>query len=185
MTRPFALGLISLIFVSAAAAQRAAVSFPGVSAAQVKQLKTAKRSVPLPLPTWVPAGFKIETIDMKLGAKVPIEDRKLVIVYGRSIAGGKVQRFALEAGLEGIGDLPYDTTHRVNSALGRIEIAYEPKDLDGGGKKLKNFVMTHWFDVGRTAWHYIGGYGAEEDDSSVAMISLADTQDILRSLRRF
>lgn len=159
--------------------------FPGISAQQLQQLNTAKRVTPIPLPTWLPAGFKVEKIEMKLGVKVPIQDRQLAIVYSRNLPKGKIQRFALEAGFEGLGDLPYDTTNTVRSALGNIDIAYEPPDLDGNGIKLKNFVMTHWFNVGKTAFHYDGMYGADPGDKRVAMISLADTQKILGSLQRF
>jgi len=159
--------------------------FPGVSESDLTRLRAAKLSTPLPLPTWVPAGFKIEKIDMKLGARVPIQDRTLVIVYSRKLANGKMQRFSLEGGFEGLGDLPYDVTNSVRSAVGEIDIAYEPPDLDGGGRKLKGFVMTHWFNVGKTAFHYIGMYPLNETDSRTAMISLSDTEKILRSLQRF
>lgn len=159
--------------------------FPGVSAMHFEMLRAAKKLTPIPLPTWLPDGFKVEKIDMHLGSLVEIQDRRLAIIYSRKAAGGKTQRFALEAGFEGLGDLPYDTTSTVKSALGQIDIAYEPPDLDGGGKKTKNFVMTHWFDVGKTAFHFDGMYGDDPENSRLAMISLADTRKILGSLQRF
>ncbi len=159
--------------------------FPGVSAQQLQQLQAAKRSTALPLPTWVPAGFKVEKIEMKLGTKVPIENRELAVVYSRRLSNGKLQRFALEAGFEGLGDLPYDTTSSVSSNVGRIDIAYQPPDLDEGNKKLTDFAMTEWFNVGKTAFHYDGMYMAEPDDKRMAMLSLADTRKILQSLQKF
>lgn len=159
--------------------------FPGVSPKQFQQLRIAKKSTQLPLPTWLPAGFTLEKIEMKLGPRVRLENKQLVIIYSRKPANGKTQRFALEGGFEGLGDLPYDTTKTVRSTLGEIDIAYEPPDLDGGGQKVKNFVMTHWFNVGKTAFHYDGMYSAEPEDKTLAMISLADTEKILRSLQRF
>jgi hypothetical protein len=177
-------GLVCMAFSVIASAQ-GEKRFPGVSAAQFQQLRTAKKTTPLPLPTWIPAGFKLEKIEMKLGPRVRIENRVLAIVFSRKLPNGKTQRFALEAGFEGLGDLPYDTTSSVRSPIGPIDIAYEPPDLDGEGRKEKNFVMTHWFNVGKTAFHYDGMYKAEPDDKTIAMISLADTRKILQSLTRF
>lgn len=184
MRRIFCFALICG-FLSVIASAQGGGRFPGVSARQLQQLNTAKRSTPLPLPTWVPAGFTIEKIEMKLGPRVRIENKVLVIVYSRRLPNGKAQRFAFEAGFEGLGDLPYDTTSSVRSAIGPIDIAYEPPDLDEGGKKVKNFVMTQWFNVGKTPFHYDGMYGAETENRSLAMISLADTRKILGSLQRF
>lgn len=178
--------LLSLTFVVSA---QAAASFPGLSAAQRKQLITAKRSTPIALPTWVPVGFKVEKIDMELRPRVPIYDRHLVIVYSRKLPNGKTQRFALEAGFDGLGGLPYDLTKTISSPVGPIDLMYQPNDLDDEGKKLLNFSMTEWFLVGKTNYHYDGMYGINEDekgnDPTMAMISLADTERILRSLRRF
>jgi len=159
--------------------------FPGASESDFVKLRTAKLSTPLPLPTWVPVGFKIEKITMKLGTKIPIQDRVLVIVYSRKLSSGKMQRFAFEAGFDGLGGLPYDLTKVVSSAVGKIDLMYQPLDIDDSGKKLLDFAMTEWFKVGRTDFHYDGMYGHEEGDTSMAMISMSDTEKILRSLQRF
>lgn len=191
MKRIFSLVFIAIIATATAFGQTAgggkapAARFPGVSESDFARLRTAKLSTPLPLPTWVPAGFKVEKINMKLGSKVPIQDRLLVIVYSRKLSSGKMQRFALEAGFDGLGGLPYDLTKVVPSAVGKIDLMYQPLDINDSGKKLLDFAMTEWFRVGRTDFHYDGMYGAEEGDSSIAMISLADTEKILRSLQRF
>lgn len=183
------LSLVSLLSVAALAQKEAAgksqtSKFPGVSASQLSQLQNAKRFTALPLPTWLPAGFKLEKVDAKLGSRIQIQDRYLALVYSRTLASGKKQRFGLEAGFDGIGDLMYDGAKTIPSAFGKIYLLYEPNDSDETGKKLSNYVMTEWFTVGKTAFHYIGMYG-EEDDPSLAMISLADTEKILRSLQRF
>lgn len=157
--------------------------FPGISASQMTTLRAAKRVTPVPLPTWLPEGFAVERIESKLGAKVPLWERALVIVYSRKIAGGKLQRFAIEAGFEGIGDLPYEETSSVRSSVGTIYIAYQPKDEDG--KPIRDFSMTHWFEVGKTPFHYDGMRGYKEGDKTQVMIPLADTKKILASLQRF
>ncbi len=174
-----------LLFTSASVYAQSASSFPGVSAEQIKKLQAAKRFTPLPLPNWIPDGFKLEKIGSNLGPKVPIEDRSLVIVYRKPLAGGKFQRFSLEAGFDGLGDLMYDSTKIISSPLGKIYLVYEPNDPDEDGKKRKNFVMTEWFNVGRTAFHYNGMFGQEEGGSSLVMIPIAETERILRSLKRF
>jgi hypothetical protein len=174
--------------VTAAKAQAAIKKFPGVSQTQMEQMITAKQVMQIALPTWLPAGFKLEDIRSRLGRGVAIEDREFVIIYSRTLQNGRVQRFAFEAGFEGLGDLMYDGAKTLVTPLGKIYLLYEPRDPDNGGKKIKNYVMTEWYQVGRTAFHYVGYYSSQADetesDPTMAMISLADTERILRSLRR-
>ena len=158
--------------------------FPGVTAESKKQLATAKRSTPIALPTWVPAGFTGKRVHAVLGSKVAVEDRQLIIVYSRQLANGKLQRFAIEAGFDGIGDLAYDKSKRLRTPIGSVYLIYQPIDEDG--KKLMDLAMTEWFDVGGTAFHFDGMYGTEEEGGDkLTMISLADTERILRSLQRY
>lgn len=172
-----------LFLVAAVSAQTA---FPGVSAAHRKTLTSAKRYTAIPLPAWIPAGFAIEKIEMKLGPRVKIEDKQLVIIYARKLKSGKMQRFSIEGGFEGLGGLPYDLTKTLNTPVGQIDLMYEPPDLDDSSKKTENFAMTEWFKVGRTDFHYNGTHGDPEgDDPNLVMISLADTERILKSLKRF
>lgn len=178
--------IVCMVAAAAVVAKAQAAKFPGVSTAQLKELQRAKLTTPLPLPTWLPAGFKLEKIELNLGRSVKIYERSLVIIYSNKLADGRTQRFALEAGFDGLGDLMYEGAKTISSPVGKIHLYYEPKDPDTEGEKLKNYVMTEWFDVGGTAFHYIGWYGGEEkDDPSMAMISMAHTEKILRSLRRF
>ena len=174
---------------SKAVVQAALKKFPGVDTAHMEQMIAAKRVMSIALPTWVPAGFKIEEIKARIGRAVSLEDREFVIIYSRTLQDGKTQRFALEAGFDGLGGLPYDVTKTLRSPVGMIDLMYEPKDYDEDGKpgkKIDNYVYTEWFKVGnRTDWHYIGMYGApDEGDPGIAMISLADTERILRSMTR-
>lgn len=171
---------------SKAVVQAALKKFPGVDTAHMEQMIAAKRVMTIALPTWVPAGFKVEDIKSRIGRAVAIEDREFVVIYSRTLKDGTTQRFALEAGFDGLGGLPYDVTKTLRSPVGTIDLMYEPKDLDDETKVLKNYVYTEWFKVGnRTDWHYIGMYGApEEGDPGIAMISLADTERILRSMTR-
>lgn len=185
MQRSFFILLALSLCVAHAFGQTGEDRFPGLSPAHLKQLREAKRSVQFPLPTWLPAGFKAEKVEMKLGPRVPIDEKVLTVIYSKKLPNGKVQRFAIEAGFDGLGGLPYDVTNAISSPVGKIDLMYEPKDLDNEAAKLKNFAMTEWFRVGRTDFHYDGMYGSREDDPNNAMLPLADTLKILRSLKRF
>ncbi|HMQ02966.1 MAG TPA: hypothetical protein PKD26_03545 [Pyrinomonadaceae bacterium] len=160
-----------------------AAAFPGVTARQLTQLRTIKQTIPVPLPTWLPPGFKLEKIRSKLGRSVKIYEREMVLIYSRTLPNGKMQRFALEAGFDGLGDLMYDETKIISSSLGRIYLIYEPFDPEEN-KKLENYAMTQWFRVGTLDYHYVGMYGFDEGDNDMEMISLAETERILKSLRR-
>ena len=184
MNRYLLFRLGASVIAIAVAATIASAQFPGLSPAVKKQLATAKRSTPFALPTWVPAGFTAKRVHAVLGPKVKIEDKQLMIIYSRELPDGRLQRFAFEAGFDGLGDLMYDGGKRLRTPVGNIWLYYQPKDEDG--KKIMDFAMTEWFNVGRTAFHYIGAYGTEEEGGEkLAMISLADTEKILRSLRRY
>lgn len=168
---------------SKASVQASMKKFPGVSKPQMEQLIAAKQVMQIALPTWVPAGFKVESIRSRLGRAVAIEDREFVIIYSRTLPNGKKQRFALEAGFDGLGDLMYEGAKTISTPVGKIYLLYEPIDPDDN-RKISNYVMTEWFQVGRQDWHYIGMYGYDEAADDLAMISLANTERILRSLRR-
>lgn len=194
MKKFFVMGMLMLSLCAAVSAQSNAAAvnaamkkFPGVPKANMEEMIAAKRVMQIALPTWVPAGFKIEDIKSRIGRGVAIEDREFVIIYSRSLQNGKIQRFAFEAGFDGLGGLPYDVTKVIPSAVGKIDLMYEPKDLDDESKNLKFYVYTEWYQVGKTAFHYIGYYGSaneEGEDPTMAMISLADTEKILKSLQR-
>lgn len=157
--------------------------FPGVDANYMEQALAAKRVMGVAMPTWLPTGFKLELTKVRLGRAVAIEDREFILIYERTLENGRFQRFALEAGFDGLGGLPYDVTKVIPSALGNIDLMYEPMDVDGD-VRLKDYAMTEWFNVGKTAFHYEGMFGYEPDSSGQEMISLADTEKILKSLKR-
>ena len=178
------LRLSAAVFAIVVSVSVAGAQFPGLSPAVKRQLVIAKRTTPIALPMWVPAGFTAGRVHMVLGPKVPIQDRQLIIVYSRNLPNGRLQRFAFEAGFDGIGDLMYEGGKKLRTPVGDVWLYYQPKDEDG--KKLTDFAMTEWFTIGRTAFHYIGAYGTEEEGGDrLSMISLADTEKMLRSLRRY
>ncbi len=188
MKKPYLPSVLLLLFAvssfTASGQTRSATigALPGVSQGQMLMLREMKTALPIVTPTWLPAGFKLENIRVLYGSEIEIYDQELVLVYSRTMSNGKVQRFALEAGFDGLGDLPYEDTKVIKSSLGDIYLVYEPNDPDNSKSKLNNFVMTQWFSVGDIAYHYVGMYGEEKN---LEMISLADTEKILASLRKF
>ena len=177
---------IAAIASSAQTPSAAATRFPGLSPLHIEILNGAKQVMAVPVPTWLPVGFKAEKVEARLGTMVPIEEKTLVIIYSRKLSNGQTQRFSIEAGFDGLGGLPYDLTKTLQTPVGSIDLMYEPPDLDDSRKKTKNFAMTEWFKVGKTDFHYNGRHGDPEgDDPDLAMISLADTEKILKSLRRY
>ena len=190
MKKLFLFAVVVLSFTGAASAQVAEaggrateIQFPGITQTQFQQLRAAKRSSPIVLPTWLPAGFKLARIEMKLGRSVPVYDRFLKLTYERELSSGITQRFAIEAGYDGLGGLPYDATKSLKTQIGTIDLMYEPNDEDGN--KIRNYAITEWFSVGAAAFHYIETYEGEPERPGRKMLSLADTEKILRSLRRF
>ncbi|MBK8304122.1 MAG: hypothetical protein IPK98_12230 [Chloracidobacterium sp.] len=173
--------ILTLASVSVMTAQ---TTFPGLNAETKKQLTATKRSVAFALPTWLPQGFTLTQVHSVVGPKVKLEDKQLVIVYSREVANGKLQRFAFEAGFDGIGDLMYEGPRTLTTPIGKVHLYYQPKDEDG--KKIMDFAMTEWFDIRGTAFHYTDRYGTEEEGGDrLTMISLADTEKILKSLKRY
>lgn len=169
--------------VSNAAITAGVKRFPGVSRADMEQLLAAKRVMGIALPTWVPAGFKVERIKSRVGRGVSLDDREFVVLYSRKLASGKVQRFSLEAGFDGLGDLMYEGPTTVRAPVGKIYLYYQPKDEDG--KKLTDFSMTEWISVGKNAFSFDGMPKEQEEvDPDQVMISKVDTEKILRSLTR-
>lgn len=172
-------------FSLVAAAQKTATTFPGIGPAQKMQLDGAKEArMTFAMPTWLPKGFVLEKVEMKLGDSIPVYEHVFLMIYSNKMADGGVQRFAIEAGFDGLGDLMYEPTKTLKTGVGEVILVYEPKDEDGNIEK--GYVMTEWFKVGRTDYHYIGMYGFDEEVQKWArMISMDDTVKILTSLKRY
>lgn len=181
MKKIIILTFVTALFAISINAQKS--TFPGISVKQAKTLATVKRSMAFPLPTWVPAGFKVEEIVVDISAKTLIYERVFRVIYSRTQPDGTKQRFAIDTGFDGLGDLMYEPTKTIKTSVGDVTLIYEPKDEDG--TILKDYVMTEWIPVGKYAFHYIGSYTRDENAETPAMISLEDTEKILKSLKRY
>jgi hypothetical protein len=157
--------------------------FPGLSGSQKQKLLSTK--TPVPLPTWLPAGFGVTNIITKTGKQVKIEDKVLTITYGKKLANGRLLKFKIDAGFDGLGDLPYQGGEAVKSKIGNIWWYYEPIEETDEGRKVKyvGFIQTEWFEVKGLAFH-VSFIQSDDDDQNTRLpkISKGDAKKILQSL---
>ncbi len=139
-------------------------NFPGINASHKKKILTG--GVKTPLPTWLPSGFALDTLEIKTGKNVLVQDKVLLIQYTKKINDSTWQSFILEAGFDGLGSLWYDH-ETVQSDVGKIEFYYQPLETGDNGKKEKqeDLIMTEWFVVDKLDFHVqcIVSSGAEFD----------------------
>ncbi|MCD6010712.1 MAG: hypothetical protein K0Q79_574 [Flavipsychrobacter sp.] len=157
--------------------------FPGFDTTSMQKLVAIKKKYGIPLPTWIPDGFKVEKVSVKVNGKFDPMDQGIAITYSKKLPDGKKQSFIFEGAIDGIGDLLYQHTHIIKSALGEIELCYEPKDEDNS-KTLKNYVRTQWFDCNGTAWAYSSCKGIGSKSGNTTMIPIDETKKILASLQQ-
>lgn len=191
--------------------------FPGIDEKQMAQLLWARDQICLdsnidkatvrvieektggrcriPLPTWIPAGFKVEKVFIKVGKRVGLDSLKLSIVYNKAKANNRKQVFMIEAGFE-FGDLPYVDHHTVKSSVGDIWLYYEPindticGDADSWGKPILKISETEWFGEEKLRYPlyaYVSSALRLADDGIIdtavfEMISLEETKRILASI---
>lgn len=181
MKKQFCL-LLSFFIMAAAFTQTA---FPGLSESQKQQLLSTK--IAIPLPSWVPDGYTVTHIVSKTGRQVKIENKVLTITYGKKLANGQSQEFKIDAGFDGLGDLPYEGSTTINSKAGIIYLYYEPNDEGAEGKKIKQYglIMTEWFEIKKLAFHVVFGSQSENEklNRTKPKLSKADAVKILQSMQ--
>lgn len=158
--------------------------FPGLSEGQKQKLLSTK--IPVPLPTWIPAGFSVTNMVTNTGKSVKIEDKVLSVTYGKKSANGRLLKFKIDAGFDGLGDLPYEGGEPVKSKVGNIWLYYEPIEEVDDGRKVKyvGFIQTEWFEVRGLAFH-VSFIQSNDDDLNKRLpkISKADVKKILQSMQ--
>lgn len=172
-----------------------AQNFPGLKPQHKKILLAS--GMKIPLPTWLPEGFKLDTLEVKTSKAIPVLDRILYVQYTRKVNDSTWQSIMVEAGFDGLGSLWYKR-ESVSSAVGKIEMYYQPlEEMDGGKKeKQEDIVTTEWFEVNKISFHVFsivtmpgGEFEAigDEDDSgekyNFIPVSKADFKHILQSLQ--
>jgi hypothetical protein len=169
--------------INSASAQTNTV-FPGLSAAQKQKILQTKIAVPLP--TWIPAGFSVTNIVAKIYKSIKIENKILTITYGKKLVNNHVLQFKIDAGFDGLGDLPYEGGESIKSKIGDIWLYYEPfeEDMDGRKVKQSGFIQTEWFDVYDLAFHVVFIQSENESlNKKLPKISKADVKKILQSMQ--
>jgi hypothetical protein len=182
---------VSLLLVMLAALLWAsAQTFPGLTASQKKQLLTCGYKVPMP--TWLPAGFKVDSLVTLTGKSVSIEEKTLLVHFAKEVKPGTQQAFTIMAGFDGLGSLWYKS-EKIQSGVGVVEMYYQPYEepVDGKREQVKDLIATEWFTVGKTDFNitvstpfdqYAEEY-AEESGVRYEVISKTDFKKILQSLK--
>lgn len=166
--------------------------FPGISAANKKKLLATRYSIPLP--TYIPAGFKLDTIILANLTKSARNDEKTLMVrYEKKINDSTYQSFHIDAGFDGLGSLWFKG-ETVNSAVGKIYMYYQPLEEAEEGQKperVMDLIGTEWFTVKGTEFHvfcmvsedYPPGEGDEVEYYRYTPVSKAEFKKILASLK--
>ena len=154
-----------LLFILITISAFAQITFPGLSEAQKQQLLNTK--IAMPLPTWIPDGYSVSNIVTKTGKSIKIENKVLIITYGKKLNNGHTIEFKIDAGFDGIGDLPYEGNQAIKSKVGNIYLYYEPFDEDADGKKIKQYglIMTEWFDIKNLAFDVV--FNAQSENEKI------------------
>jgi hypothetical protein len=161
--------------------------FPGLRPTDKKKLLAS--GMKIPLPTWLPDGFRLDTFEVKTNKSIPVQDRVLYIQYTKKINDSTWQSFMVEAGFDGLGSLWYDREN-IQSAVGKIEMYYQPYE------KQEDMIATEWFEINKIAFHVfcivtmpggefeaVGDEDEGEDKYQYVAISKDDFKKILQSLQ--
>ncbi len=157
--------LLSLVcFLIAASAQK----FPGLNDAQKKQLLAT--GFKIPLPTWLPSGFTLDTIFISnIDKKDNGEDRVLFIQYSKQLNDSTWQSFYVDAGFDGLGSLWYKG-ETVHSPVGKIIMYYQPEEETEEGEeaeKAVDLIGTEWFTVAGYEFHVFCIVSIEYEDDDM------------------
>ena len=138
------------------------------------------------LPAWIPEGFAVTKIVTKTGKSIKLEDKIYTVTYTKKLSNSNSLKFSIDAGFEGLGDLPYEDGEEIKSKVGNIYLFYEPYEEDMNGKKEKafGFIMTEWFNINKLAFHasFNSQNPNDKPDKTKPKISKADVKKILQSL---
>lgn len=177
--------LILFIEITISSFAQSNIVFPGLTETQKQQLINTK--ITIPLPTWIPEGFAVTKIVTKTGKSIKLEDKIYTVTYTKNLTKGNSLKFSIDAGFEGLGDLPYEDGEEIKSKVGNIYLYYEPFEEDMNGKKVKavGFIMTEWFIVNKLSFHafFHSQNPNDKPDTTKPRISKADVKKILQSMQ--
>ena len=186
--------------------------FPGLNSEQIKKILWAKEQYCIPfyldsaearkieretggkcmivLPTWLPDGFLCTRIIAKLGRGINPDSMQMRIVYEKEMPHDKRQIFSIEAGFDGLGSYPYDSSIKIRCGVGDVYLYYQPTGDDG---KEINQAVTEWFGCNAVQYPVYGYQSSDElfqieskgPRYSFEMINLDETKKIIASLQKF
>lgn len=161
------------------------IIFPGLTEVQKQKLLNTK--IAIPLPTWIPDGFAVTNIVTKTGKSIKLEDKVYTVTYAKKLPNVNSLKFSVDAGFDGLGDLPYEGSETIKSKVGDIYLYYEPNEEDINGKKVKafGFIMTEWFRVNKLDFHmsFNSQNPNDKPDPTKPKISKADVKKMLQSMQ--
>ena len=183
MKKQFLLVLFVAMIISSFAQSN--IVFPGLTETQKQQLLNTK--IAIPLPTWIPGGFALTKIVTKTGKSIKLENKIYTVTYTKKLSNSNSLKFSIDAGFEGLGDLPYDGSETIKSKVGDIYLYYEPFEEDMNGKKVKavGFIMTEWFIINKLSFHvsFNSQNPNDKPDNTKPKMSKADVKKILQSMQ--
>jgi hypothetical protein len=174
-----------------------AQNFPGLKPQHKKILLAS--GMKIPLPTWLPDGFNLDTLEIKINKAIPVQDKILYVQYTKKINDSTWQSFFVGAEFEESDRLGHKP-EIVQSPVGEIKFHYQPdvEGLNGKKEKMEGFISTEEFEVNSTAFRVMsivtipGGEFevlGDEDESEMKYnykpVSKDDFKKILQSLQVF
>ena len=174
-----------------------AQNFPGLKP-QHKKILLAN-GMKIPLPTWLPDGFALDTLEIKINKSIPVQDKILYVQYTKKINDSTWQSFIVEASFEEIEPL-WRNPETVQSSIGNINFHYQPYAGKENEKKVKmeGVISTEWFEVNQIPFHVlcivtepggefeaIGDENEKEDKYNYKPVNKDDFKKILQSLQIF
>ncbi len=170
--------------------------FPVLKVSEKKQLLATGYKIPVP--TYVPKGFVIDTIITKTSKSLEAYDKVLFIQYSKELPDGTYQGFYIDAGFDGLGSLWYKS-ETITTGVGKVEMYYQPfEDAEEGQKpeQIMDLIGTEWFRVNKVPFHVYSivtvtppedeeemEEEGEDDNRKFVPISKVEFKKILQSLR--
>ena len=167
-------------------------AFPGLKPVHKKQLLAC--GIKIPLPTWLPAGFSVETFEIKTGENTSDQEKILSIHYNKKINDSTWQSFMVEANFEKYHPPLGNHPEIVQSSFGEIKFYYQPVETNVVNKK-EDLISTDWFNVNNISFYVfsivssgkefqvVGDEDESENKYRYVPVSKEDFKKILQSLQ--
>ena len=148
MRKQFLLFLFIVITLTASSQD-----FPALNPTDKKKLLAS--GIMIPLPNWLPEGFKLDTFEVKTSKSIPVQDKMLYVQYTKKVNDSTWQSFMIEAGFEPDLESIWHNPEILQSPIGQIGFYYQPYEQTSDGKKKKqeDMISTEWVEINKVAFH--------------------------------